>query len=270
MIARTSGAVISSAADPAPSEGGGGASRASACWRTIRAVSSSTRLISIRLAAVAARRPVVAGEFIAEGHPWLNVLTQYTLTRCSLSATFSPKWTDVPATALAPAPPFPLRAVRPGGTLAAEAAGDGRMLRVAAAMVLALASGAMEGPRAPSPYAEGQVWEYRTRPGEEGSLLKIRRIEPMPRAPDGRLVYHVSIAGVRLGPPAAGDVIPHVPVSRSTLDASVTRLSGRDADFGDVDEGIALWREAQGGVFTISVAEIVDVAVAAVQQAGGR
>jgi hypothetical protein len=104
-------------------------------------------------------------------------------------------------------------------------------------------------------YAEGQVWEYRTAPGDEGSLVRIQKIE---RAPGLGLVYHLSLIGVRLGdgiPPE----LPHIPVSRETLDASLTRLAGGTHAFPDPAPGIAEWRAAQGGVFTIPLAEIAAI-----------
>lgn len=90
-------------------------------------------------------------------------------------------------------------------------------------------------------------------------MLKIRKIETLAAGADTEIVYHISVAGVRLGEALAGDVIQHLPVSRETLDGSVTGLTDSKADFGDVDEGIAIWRADHGGIFTISVAEIVDV-----------
>jgi hypothetical protein len=126
-------------------------------------------------------------------------------------------------------------------------------------MKLLLVMAALFGAAQPATprYAEGQVWEYRTRPGEEASLLKIQRIEDHPAFASGGPVYHISVIGVRLGPQIAS-ILPHLPVSRTTLDASVTRLSTRQAEFPSPDEGIAEWRQARGGVFTISMAEILD------------
>lgn len=134
---------------------------------------------------------------------------------------------------------------------------------------LALFAGLTAQAPAPDRYAEGQVWEYRTRPGDEGSLLKIQRIEAWPEvaagaasAPagdgaEGGRVYHISLVGVRLGPGRAPSALQHMPVSRETLDASVIRLSEASPAFPDPAEGLATWREARGGVFTIPVAEIV-------------
>lgn len=134
------------------------------------------------------------------------------------------------------------------------------MLRLLAAMTLA-ACAAGAGAEAPPDYAEGQVWEYRTRPGEEESRFRIQRIEGAARGP----VYHITISGVRLGAGIA-PLIAHAPVSRETLDASVTRLADRqDLAFPSADPGIAEWRAARGGVYTIPVAEIIETAELAIR-----
>jgi hypothetical protein len=108
-------------------------------------------------------------------------------------------------------------------------------------------------------YAPGQVWEYKTRAGDEGSLVKIQKIEPYPEAASQDRVYHVSIIGVRFRNAPLSGTLGHLPVSRETLDASVTRLSESKAEFPDPSEGIAQWRSANGGVFTIPLGQIVDV-----------
>lgn len=120
----------------------------------------------------------------------------------------------------------------------------------------------MFGPLAPAVaqdgaarYAAGQVWEYRTRAVDAGSLLRIHSIEPSPAGE----VYHISLIGLGYGRGMAhGGEFGHMAVSRETLDKSVTRLSASKAAFPDPTEGIAQWRGAKGGVFTISIAEIID------------
>lgn len=92
-------------------------------------------------------------------------------------------------------------------------------------------------------------------------------------AAGGERVYHISIVGLRIGPEWRIEALPHAPVSRETLDASVTRLAERHADFPSADEGIAMWRADQGGVFTITLAEIaaaVEGVLAGVQRADGK
>ena len=109
----------------------------------------------------------------------------------------------------------------------------------------------------PNEYAEGQVWEYRTRPGDEGSLLKIHRIER--QRGQRELVYHISVIGFRLSNPEVVPVLPHSPVSRETLDASVTRLSDSTIVFPDPTDGILVWKRNNGGVYTIPVARIIEL-----------
>jgi hypothetical protein len=110
-------------------------------------------------------------------------------------------------------------------------------------------------PRAPD-YAEGQVWAYRTRPQDQGSVLRIQKIETLGQ---GTSVYHISVIGVHFKGTSLSGELEHLPVSRQTLDDSVTQLSPSPAAFPDAAPGIAQWRAAKGGVFTIPLARIVDV-----------
>ena len=133
-----------------------------------------------------------------------------------------------------------------------------------ASLVLAAAAPPATDPPAATPaapvraYAEGQVWEYRTRRGESGSLLRIQKIETLPELAELGPVYHISVIGLNLAPNVLG-TLQHVPVSRQTLDASVTRLSRKRADFPPAEAGIEEWRRAKGGVFTITVAQIAEL-----------
>lgn len=136
------------------------------------------------------------------------------------------------------------------------------MLKVMLLLAMVVGS-AVQGP-AGSRYAEGQVWEYRTRPGEEGSLLKIQRVELPPGTGPGAEIYHISIIGLHLN---GQTELQHAPVSREALDASVTRLSDSRVAFPDVMQGISEWREARGGVFTIPVAQIAQIVDQAIRRA---
>jgi hypothetical protein len=110
---------------------------------------------------------------------------------------------------------------------------------------------------APIAYQEGQVWEYRTRPQDAGSFVRIQRVEANPAFPKYGPIYHISVIGVHFkDAPLSGD-LAHLPVSRETLDASVIRLSTASATFPDAGPGIDEWRSAQGGVFTIPLADII-------------
>ncbi|HEX9965863.1 MAG TPA: hypothetical protein VGB04_12885 [Allosphingosinicella sp.] len=123
------------------------------------------------------------------------------------------------------------------------------------AVLLAAAPAPAATPARPS-YAEGQVWHYRTRPGEEGSVVAIRRVEAVPELGAQGPVFHVSVVGVKIGE-RFGTVLPHLPVSRETLDLSVTRRAKGKYELPPFEVGIAEWRAARGGVFTLDLAAIV-------------
>ncbi len=121
--------------------------------------------------------------------------------------------------------------------------------------LLALLMPVVSAAQDPVRYAAGQVWEYRTRAADQGSLLKIHEIEAAPAG----TVYHISLIGLSYGRGMAhGGEFGHMAVSRETLDKSVTRLSDSKAVFPDPTKGIAEWREAKAGMFTVPIAEIIE------------
>jgi hypothetical protein len=129
-----------------------------------------------------------------------------------------------------------------------------------ACLGLVMAAGAMAATPTVDRYAEGQVWEYQTRPEDKGSLLKIQKIEASPGFTKTGPVYHVSIIGIHFAGLPINGTLQHAPFSRVSLDASVTKLSSSKAAFPDANGGIAEWRKAQGGIFTVTVAEAVSFA----------
>lgn len=120
-----------------------------------------------------------------------------------------------------------------------------------------LASVAPNAHQALDRYAVGQVWAYHTRPGDAGSLLKIQAIERDPAALRGGPIYHISVIGVHFADPAIAPILPHLPVGRATLDASVTQQAAPDVPFPEAAPGIAEWQRARGGVYTMTLAEII-------------
>ena len=114
-----------------------------------------------------------------------------------------------------------------------------------------------------SKYEPGQVWTYRTRPGEEGSRLTVVKVEAHDKL--GAIVHIRVDAVAQKNPHAPGGVsrvIHHMPFTADAIDRSVVELveSGVPvpASFG---EGYRLWKEAfdagKGGVWTITVAESI-------------
>jgi hypothetical protein len=128
------------------------------------------------------------------------------------------------------------------------------MRAIFAALVLlaVVALGAAAQP-ATHDYAVGQVWKYHTQPGDADSLIRIGAIEESPVV---GTIYHIGVIGVHVPGMNVPTTIGHLPVSRHTLDMSVTELTKSEAAFPDMASGIEQWRQAHGGVFTISIAEI--------------
>lgn len=120
-------------------------------------------------------------------------------------------------------------------------------------------------------FTEGQVWEYRSRPGEQGSTLLINKLEADPRLGS---IFHISVRAVKVknarSPTGITTELPHFPVSMQTLQASVTRLRGKESPNPEYREGYATWRKAfdegNAGIFTTPVAEIVEFVEKAINQ----
>jgi hypothetical protein len=108
----------------------------------------------------------------------------------------------------------------------------------------------------------GQVWAYKTRPGEQDSTLLINKVEEDPKL--GR-IYHISVSKVQIKVGAAifTHELPHLPVSLKTLKLSCTELVGHSEPNPMYLPGYRMWREAfdagHAGIYTVSVSEIVDL-----------
>lgn len=133
------------------------------------------------------------------------------------------------------------------------------MLKKAALAVVLLLSAF---PAIAADYQAGQIWSYKTRPGEEASRLYIARVD---RELSARPIFHIYVDGLQLkNALMEGGVqknLPHAPVSQESLDSSVVELLQAEAPMPNIGEGYALWRLAFGrgeaGVFTIPVKDVV-------------
>ena len=111
-------------------------------------------------------------------------------------------------------------------------------------------------------FSEQQVWSYKTRAGEERSTVLINKVETDPKLGQ---IFHISVTGVRVknrgAPSGVSTELPHFPVSKQTLEVSCTSLIGQSAPNPAYKAGYAEWKRAfdqgRAGVFTISIAEIV-------------
>ncbi|NTY01442.1 hypothetical protein [Deinococcus sp. JMULE3] len=112
-------------------------------------------------------------------------------------------------------------------------------------------------------FQAGQRWTYRTRPGEDTSTVLILRRDDEPSG----VVLHVALDGLRLGnshlPGGVQMELGHAPVTVDALRASVLELIQVNAPLPNDEGGYRQWREAadrgEAGVFTLTLAEILDV-----------
>ena len=102
----------------------------------------------------------------------------------------------------------------------------------------------------------GQVWTIEGE-GQEAARLTLQRIEPL-----GELeAVHVSLTGVSAPPGIRfNGEIGHLPFERTALENSLGTLVGTDgAMTATFEEGYAEWQAANGGLFELPVAEVIDV-----------
>lgn len=117
-------------------------------------------------------------------------------------------------------------------------------------------------------YKPGQVWSYKTRPGDEESTLTILKVETTPKL--GTIV-HVQIQKWRLQncKGNTGDsTMDHAPFSRAAIDKSVVKLLRTEKDLPDYEEGYKDWLSHCGGIYTMSVADALTLTNKRMKEAG--
>ncbi|WP_189091026.1 hypothetical protein [Deinococcus ruber] len=123
----------------------------------------------------------------------------------------------------------------------------------------------------PANFVPGQRWAYHTRSGEEASRLLVLKVEVL----NGEEVVHLSIGGLAmnnpLSPGGVSQQIGHVPIGASALRRSVTWLEESAAELPEDESGYWQWKAAadrgEAGVFTLEIADLVDVLEEAFQTA---
>jgi len=108
-----------------------------------------------------------------------------------------------------------------------------------------------------SKYSPGQVWAYKTRGTENPSTITILRVESLPKV---GVIIHIRIDGIKLKNCSGGtspNVIQDAPFTEDAIDRSVVRLVKQDSQLPDFQAGYADWRAHCGGVYTITVAEML-------------
>lgn len=135
-------------------------------------------------------------------------------------------------------------------------------------LLLGLAVAAAKDKSCPAPepakddkFQPGQVWQYKTRSGEEKSFLTILRVESLPVG----TIIHIRVDKVRLRNCTGGpepDKFEHMPFAVDAMRRSITKLLKKNSEVPDFRDGYDEWRRSCGGVYTITVAEAIEVAEA--------
>lgn len=136
-----------------------------------------------------------------------------------------------------------------------------RMRKFLAAVGLLMVMGASSA----RDYAAGQVWKYHVNSGDESSTLQINKVEQDPKL---GAIYHISVFRLHISNPrVAGGIqteLPHLPVSKETLDKSVETLVNAPLRPVAYEEGYTYWKKefdaGHAGIYTMSVAEIITLA----------
>lgn len=104
-------------------------------------------------------------------------------------------------------------------------------------------------------YKPGQVWSYKTRPGEDDSTITILRVESTPKM---GIIVHVRIDKFKLENCKGnkGDsAMDHAPFAKAAITKSVVKLLRTEKDIPDFGEGYNDWLSHCGGVYTMSIAD---------------
>jgi len=115
-----------------------------------------------------------------------------------------------------------------------------------------------------SRYKSGQVWRYKTRPGEEDSSLIVVKVENHPKMGN---IIHIGLRNLRMKNPhnqeGYSDTALHLPFAEEAIDKSVVKILEEKAKLPAFEEGYSLWREAfdagKAGIYTITIAEAVEI-----------
>jgi hypothetical protein len=110
----------------------------------------------------------------------------------------------------------------------------------------------------------GDVWEYKTRSGEEDSRLTILKIDS---STELGVIVHVAVDNLtwkNCDNKPFPQSVPHMPFARKALDASLLKQAGVAESLPDYRNGYEEWKAAyskkHAGIYIISVRDAVSVA----------
>jgi hypothetical protein len=124
-------------------------------------------------------------------------------------------------------------------------------------------------------FAPGQVWTYRTRPGEAASRAVVCRVDADTSA---GAVVHVQVEGVAIRNPDAdggvSTIAGHLPLTAAALRESVVELRPEPGACPGFEDAHAAWSAAlaagRAGAFRVGVAEALDALQRAVDASATR
>ena len=107
----------------------------------------------------------------------------------------------------------------------------------------------------------GQEWSYRSRSQDTLSTVVIGQLENHPDL--GRIV-HCLVRNVYLSDSeavggASLNQLSHIPISEAAFRDSLIEKIAEGIDWSEMNEGVRTWREASGGVFSVSLKEVVQI-----------
>jgi hypothetical protein len=110
----------------------------------------------------------------------------------------------------------------------------------------------------------GDVWEYKTRSGEENSRLTVVKID---RSPELGIIVHIAVDNLTWRDcqnKPFSQTVPHMPFARKALEASLSRQAGEAKALPDYRGGYDDWKtafsEKKAGVYIIAVRDAISVA----------
>jgi hypothetical protein len=110
----------------------------------------------------------------------------------------------------------------------------------------------------------GDVWEYKTRQGEEHSRVTIVKIDS---SPELGMIVHVGVDNLTWKDCQNNPMpesVAHMPFACKAVDASVTRRIATDHTLPDYHSGYEEWKEAyskkHAGIYVIAIQDAVSVA----------
>src|SRR3989442_7845641 len=96
-----------------------------------------------------------------------------------------------------------------------------------------------------SKYKVGQMWSFKTRPGEEKSYFIVVRVETHPKLGN---IIHIAVRKLKMQKPHSPDGISedvnHMPFSEEALNKSAVKMLKDKVDLPDFKDGYQMWRDA--------------------------